>query len=306
MPHGREKRAGHGAARFARHDNGRWSGEQRENRRRLAQNFLRDGRVARRIVLESKVKGGDLVLEIGAGGGMLTRQLARVAREVVAVEYDPRWAERLERRFCDDRNVRVVREDALVVRLPDEPFLVVANLPFGITTSFLHRLLDDPGVPLRSAHLLVQKEVALKHARSSPTTLKTLNWSPWYEFSAGLAVPSEAFHPAPTVDACLLVAAKRDPPLLDARNRHLFRAFVRQAFEGRGNVVGNTLLPTFTSTQIRRLAQDNGFSRGSFPSDLTAGQWSRVFEFMVRNVPRDRWPSPASAPRKSRQRPPAR
>ena len=69
----------------------------------------------------------------------------------------------MEERFLGDGNVRVVQGDALGVRLPDEPFVVVANIPFNITTSILHRLLDDPTAPLQSAHLLVQKQVALKH-----------------------------------------------------------------------------------------------------------------------------------------------
>ena len=106
-------------------------------------------------------------------------------RQVVAVEYDPYWAARLEERFLDD-NVRAVRGDALAVRLPDEPFVVVANIPFNITTSILHRLLDNLTTALRSAHLQVQRYVALKHSRSSPTTLNNLRWSSWYEFCAAL------------------------------------------------------------------------------------------------------------------------
>jgi hypothetical protein len=100
-------------------------------------------------------------------------QLARAAGRVVAVEYDPYWATRLEERFLGDENVRVLRADALTVRFPDEPYVVVANIPFNVTTSILHRLLDDPTAPLQSAYLLVQTEVALKHARLAPTTLKT-------------------------------------------------------------------------------------------------------------------------------------
>jgi 23S rRNA (adenine-N6)-dimethyltransferase len=244
------------------------------------------------MVAESGVGKDDLVLELRAGGGMLTRQLAKVAREVVAVEYDPRWAARLEERFLGDGKVRVVRGDALAVRLPDEPYVVVANIPFSITTSILHRLLDDPTAPLRSAHLLVQKHVALKHSRSTPTTLKTLNWDPWYEFSAGLELPTGAFHPKPGVDACLMVAAKRGPPLVDPHDRHLFRALVRQAFDGPGNIVGKTLRPFFTRTQLRRLARDNGFTLHCPPSMLSVHQWGRLFDAMMLLVPRNRWPAP--------------
>ena len=258
--------------------------------------FFGELRVARRIVAESGAGKGDLlVVELGAGGGILTRQLMRVARGVVAVEFDPYWAARLEKRFLGDDNVRLVRGDALAVRLPDEPFAVVASIPFNITTSILHRLLDDPTTPLRSVHLLVQKHVALKHSRSSPTTLNTLRWSPWYELCTALELPADAFHPKPGVDACLMVAAKRDPPLVVPEHRHLYRALVRRAFGGHGDEVGKTLRQIFTKTQIRRLAKDNGFSVDSFPSMLTVRQWAGVFDSMIRMVPRDRWPSPPAS-----------
>ncbi len=295
MPQRDERRANHG--------HGRWSNEQRERRRELGQNFLKGERVARRVVAESGVGKDDLVVELGAGGGMLTRQLARVARRVVAVEYDPHWATQLRERFSDDDNVRVVQGDALTVVLPSEPFVVVANVPFNATTPILHRLLDDPTAPLRAAHLLVQKQVALKHARLAPTTLKTLNWSPWYGFSAGLELPADAFYPKPQVDVCLMVAAKRGPPLVEPHHRHLFWAFVRRAFEGRGNSVGKTLRPFFTKPQLRRLARDNGFSLDFPPSMLTVHQWANVFDFMILMTPRDRWPSPRrQAKRESRRR----
>ena len=125
---------------------------------------------------------------------------------------------------------------------------------------YMHRLLDDPTSPPESVYLVVQKQVALKHARPKPTTLKTLHWSPWYRFSAGLELPADAFHPKPEVAACLMVAAKRGPPLVEPGHRHLFLALVRQAFEGRGNSVGKVLGPTFTRTQLRRLAKDNRFT----------------------------------------------
>lgn len=284
MPHRRDERRG-------KHGRERWSNEQRKSRRELGQNFLKDKPVAGRIVAESGVGMDDLVVEFGAGGGMLTSQLAGAARQVVAVEYDPYWALRLKERFSDDDNVRIVQEDALTMRLPKEPFVVVANIPFHTTTAVLHRLLDDPTAPLKTLHLVVQKQVALKHARPKPTTLKTLNWSPWYGFAAGLELPAAAFHPKPRVDACLMVAAKRGPPLVDPRRRHLFRALVRLAFEGRGRTVGKALKPVFTKAQLYKLARDSGFSLDFPPSMLTVHQWARVFEVMMRMAPQGRWPS---------------
>ena len=281
--------------RHTKSDTGRgkekWSDDRRRSRRELGQNVLKDRRIARRIVAESGVGKDDFVVELGAGGGMLTRQLARVAGRVVAVEYDPYWALRLREQFSCEANVLVVHEDALEMELPREPFTVVANVPFCATTSILHRLLDDPTVPPESVHLVVQKQVALKHARPKPTTLKTLHWSPWYRFSTGLELPADVFQPKPQVAACLMVAAKRGPPLVRPYHRHLFLGLVRRAFEGSGNSVGRVLKPAFTRTQLRRLAKDNGFALDLPPSMLTVRQWASLFDFMVGMVPQDRWPN---------------
>jgi 16S rRNA A1518/A1519 N6-dimethyltransferase RsmA/KsgA/DIM1 with predicted DNA glycosylase/AP lyase activity len=131
--------------------------------------------------------------------------------------------------------------------------------------------------------------------------LKTLNWSPWYEFSTGLELPAEAFHPKPEVGACLMVAVKRDPPIIDHHSRHLFRAFAHKAFEGHGNSVRKALRPFFTNTQLRWLARDNGFSLECTPSMLTVHQWASVFDSMIRMVPRARWPSTRQHSRRDSQ-----
>lgn len=255
---------------------------QRDMRREMQQNFLRHEHVAERIVDGAGIRSGDLVVEFGAGAGMLTRPLSKKAGRVLAVEFDPHWASLLEERFAENENIEIVRGDALTVKLPDEPYRVVANVPFYITTEILHRLLDDPRSSPESAHLLVQKAVAAKHARHSPTTLKTLAWSPWYEFSAPMRVPSESFHPVPDVDGGVLAAVRRREELVPARRKECFREFTRHMFTGRGRSVGERMRRVFTKKQIWRLAKDVGFERGSEPSMLTVRQWAKVFAFAER------------------------
>jgi 23S rRNA (adenine-N6)-dimethyltransferase len=104
-------------------------------RRAYGQNFLASRRLAATLVRESGVEATDLVLELGAGRGVLTAALARRARSVLAVELDRVWAQQLGKRFAAESNVVVIRGDALEVPLPAEPFRVVANVPFNITTS---------------------------------------------------------------------------------------------------------------------------------------------------------------------------
>jgi 23S rRNA (adenine-N6)-dimethyltransferase len=198
-------------------------------RRTLGQNFLRNRGLAVRLVRDARISGDDLVVELAAGTGILTGELARRADRVVAVELDPEWARRLLDSFAAVENVLVAQGDALRFPLPGEPFRVVANLPFGRTTAFLRHLLDDPESALVAADLIVQHEVARKRARNRGTLL-TLSWAPWFEFSLGRRIPASAFRPIPAVDAAVLRVRRRAEPLLEPAERSAFAAFLEDAF----------------------------------------------------------------------------
>ena len=199
-----------------------------ERRRRLGQNFLRP-ELAERLVADADLRPGELVVEIGAGLGAITFALARRELDVVAVELDPVWAERLRERVRREalRRVRVVEADFLAFRLPATPFRVVGALPFASTTDILRRLLDDPRVPLVRADLIVQWEVARKRAAEPPDTLLSTVWAQWWRFRLGRRIAADAFRPVPRVDGGVLVVTRRDPPLLPAALAGDYAAFVR-------------------------------------------------------------------------------
>ncbi len=134
----------------------------------------------------------------------MTRALARRALRVIAVEPDPAWAKRLR-----DHGVRVIERDFLAVTLPREPFRIFGSLPFARTTDILHRLLDDPALPMRRADVIVQWEVAVKRAAVPPVTLVSTAWAPWWEMHLARRIPAAMFRPVPRVDAGLLVITRR-------------------------------------------------------------------------------------------------
>lgn len=152
-------------------------------RRSHGQNFLADPAVVRKVLRAVEVADGDLVVDVGAGGGALTVPLALAGAHVLAVEVDATWVERLRDRVrqagVGDR-VRVVQADLRRVPWPREPFRVVANPPFNLTTALLHRLLDDPAAGPTRADLIVQAAVARKRAQQPPTTLLSAAWAPWW------------------------------------------------------------------------------------------------------------------------------
>lgn len=219
--------------------------------RARSQHFLRSATLAAGIVRDAGVGPSDLVLDLGAGSGRLTSELARKARRVVAVELDEMWASRLRGRWP---NVDAISGDAATIPLPREPFRVVANLPFDRTTAILRHLLDDPAVRLERADVVVEWNVAVKRALPWPSTLNGVLWGAWYTCGLARRLPRRAFDPPPAVDAGLLVFERRPTPLVDARRWQEYRRFVALGF--------------------RRGSRGLG---GRQPRDLDAHEWAGRF-----------------------------
>jgi len=192
-------------------------------RHELGQNFLVDRRVVARIT--ALVPPGPVV-ELGAGDGALTRQLAGRGDALTAVELDPGRVAALRRSLGG--RARVVQADMLRFR-PDAPN-VVSNVPFGITTPVLRHLLGQRA--WSTAVLLLQWEVARKRAAVGGTTLLTASWWPWYEFGLAGRVPPSAFRPRPSVDGGILVISRRAAPLVPPAQRGAYQRLVRDAFRG--------------------------------------------------------------------------
>jgi 23S rRNA (adenine-N6)-dimethyltransferase len=248
-----------------------------ERRRVLSQNFLIDRRVIESLVSGSGVAQGDLVLDIGAGNGLITEALRARGARVIAVERDAGLARRLRGRFGPETGVEVVEGDVLAMPLPGEPFRVVANIPFGITTKILRRLLGQPGGTLLRADVIVQAEVARKRGTRGRGTLLNACWEPWFEFGTGPGIPAAAFRPRPRVDAAVLIVVRRDEPLLDPALRGEYGEFVTAAFTGPGLTVASALAGTVPRARFAGLAAELGFGLGAAAPQLEVGQWVGLF-----------------------------
>ena len=239
----------------------------------LGQHFLKSPKLAASLVDQAKVSPSDLVVEVGAGDGMLTKALVRRAAKVIAVEKDRSLAVGLVRRFPNDDKVLILAGDFFDFPLPAHPFRVFGNIPFDRTTHILRYLLDTTGVAISRADFIVQLGAAIKRAQR--WNLLNLCWAPWWQFSIAARIPSSAFAPRPSVDAALLTISKRTTPLLPDHDTLEFARFARVAWPA--SDVGTAMKPLIPARRLRTLSTKHRFSLHTSPSQLDVGQWIVLF-----------------------------
>lgn len=252
------------------------------SRAALAQNLFVSQAPAGRLVAHAGLQPGDLVYDLGAGTGRVTRELLRAGARVVAVERDPNLARKLADRFAGEA-VTVVRGDLL--ELPFEaPFKVVANPPFNVTGQLLRRLLAAGPRP-EAAALTLQREAARRYAGLPRPTPVFLAARPWFELGVRSPFSRRDFVPVPGVEVALLRIDRRKAPDLADDEAPAWRAFLRHAFARPRPDARGALRTLVSNLQWRRLSEDLGMAPDAMRADLTYAQWLGVFRFVSAHAP---------------------
>jgi 23S rRNA (adenine-N6)-dimethyltransferase len=254
-------------------------------RRQLGQNLLTDPRVAARVVHLADVARGDLVVDVGAGRGALTGPLLDRGARVIAIEVDPAMVDALLAEVAGSAGaagsigrgrLEVVRADALEVALPSEPFRVVANPPFGLTTSLLRRLLGGDA-PLRDATLVLQQQTARRVSGAPAVGRFSLGWTPWFEMRVLERIDRRAFRPVPSADAAVLQVRPRAVPWLSPARYADWDRFVDRVFRASGRTAADRLDVVLGPRAARRLAAAAEVDPVRPPSRLPAEAWLALF-----------------------------
>lgn len=222
-------------------------------RQKLGQHFLIDPHIVDRILSTAQIDEYDCLVEIGPGKGVLTGALAAQARRLIAIEYDPGFAEALQARFAGQSHVHILHADARNVNYAElfpeherstQRVKVVANLPYYAATPIMISLFDSVDI-FHSCTLMFQKEVAERISASPGTkaygTLSVLahyHSEPRYCFS----VPPQAFRPPPKVESAVVHLQFSKTPRVQVLDQVYFFQLVKAAFISRRKTLKNSLL----------------------------------------------------------------
>ncbi|WP_455377306.1 16S rRNA (adenine(1518)-N(6)/adenine(1519)-N(6))-dimethyltransferase RsmA [Petrachloros mirabilis] len=213
--------------------------------KRLGQHFLIDPNIVRKIIALAKLRHEDTVFEIGPGRGVLTEALSRVAGRVVAVEIDPLLHRALEARQAEWPNVELVCEDALRFPMEHLPVgtIVVANLPYYLSTPLLFKLLDER-LRFPRLVLMLQDEVADRlEATPGSSDYGVLSVMAQYaaDIDKAFKVSPNCFRPRPEVGSAVVLLRTKAHRALDQEGEATFAALVKAAFAHRRKQLTNSL-----------------------------------------------------------------
>ncbi|MDN5709701.1 MAG: 16S rRNA (adenine(1518)-N(6)/adenine(1519)-N(6))-dimethyltransferase RsmA [Planococcus sp. (in: firmicutes)] len=218
----------------------------------LGQNFLIDPNILRKIVSQAGLTKASAAIEIGPGIGALTEHLARDAGKVLAFEIDQRLLPVLADTLSPYDNVQVIHSDILkadVERAIQEELagfddiMVVANLPYYVTTPIILKLLLEK-LPIRGMVVMLQKEVAERiTAKPGTKAYGSLSIAIQYytEADYAMTVPKSVFMPQPNVDSAVIRMIKRPEPIVNVIDEDFFFLVTRGSFVQRRKTILNNL-----------------------------------------------------------------
>ncbi|CAM5213395.1 Ribosomal RNA small subunit methyltransferase A OS=Ureibacillus acetophenoni OX=614649 GN=rsmA PE=3 SV=1 [Ureibacillus acetophenoni] len=218
----------------------------------LGQNFIIDPNILRNIVHHAGLTEESGAIEVGPGIGALTEHLARAAKKVVAFEIDQRLLPVLEDTLSPYDNVKIIHSDILKADVKTvlqeemshlKDIMVVANLPYYVTTPILLKLLTE-NLPIRGLVVMMQKEVADRiSAKPSTKEYGSLSIAIQYYGTAEIAmiVPKTVFMPQPNVDSAVIRIIKHDQPPVQVIDEDFFFEVTRISFAQRRKTLLNNL-----------------------------------------------------------------
>ncbi len=259
-------------------------------KKRLGQHFLVDPNILNKVIRTSRVGREDVVLEVGPGLGDMTLALARLAKQVIAVEIDPKLVTILRKKMEDLPNVEVIRSDILkldfnhLFKREGQPIKVVANLPYQISTPLLFRFIESKDA-FSTFTLMLQKEVAERMV--APPGRKeygplSIFIQMFLDVSICFFIKPSAFFPPPGVESAVVHMVWKEKPLIETKDEEWFKRVVKACFGYRRKTLSNALrhselsLPEPIGSSMEKI----GIDPKRRPETLTIQEFAKLAEVL--------------------------
>lgn len=248
----------------------------------LGQNFLHDEGALNDIVEAGELNENDTVVEIGPGKGALTRKLISKVKKLICIELDERLIPWLKVEFSENKHFEIHHENALKYIPPNEPYKVIANIPYYITSPLLNHFLFEQfsrGNPPELIVFTVQNEVADKIvAEDGKESVLSLEVKLFGTPEKIRVIKANAFRPAPNVDSAVIKIRTYKEPLIKGDLKKIFR-LLHMSFAQKRKKLTNNLCVALQKKppEIREFLIKLGINENIRAEALTMDEWIKIF-----------------------------
>jgi len=256
----------------------------------LGQNFLSDPGSLQKVIRAADIHPEDTVLEIGPGLGSLTHLIAQAAARVIAVELDSHLVDALEEILQPYPHVELIHADILEVNLNNlfssPGYLVVANIPYYITSALLRQLLEASFPPARLV-LTIQKEVAERIcAEAGNLSLLALSVQVYGQPEIIDTIPAGAFYPVPKVDSAVVRVDIYPEPLIPSEHLDMFFSLIKAGFSQKRKTITNAISAgmRWDKEKTATLLTRSNIDPKRRAQTLSMDEWKQLVETAVKAV----------------------
>ena len=252
------------------------------------QHLLHNKGLIKNIINIAHISESDLVLELGAGKGALTNVLSNRARKILAVEYDQKFIRKLQQ--LEMKNTVIIQQDILKISLPREPFVVVSNIPYAITTPIMKMLLNKPSSGFQRGVIVMEKGTAKRFTSNFVKDPYIIAWKMWFDIRYVKGISRKNFSPPPRVDSAMITINRKAKPIVPYSDYLTFWGLVDYVLKNPQLSIDLALRGVFTPPQIKHLKRGLRIKNEVTVANLSEQQWGFIFETMEKHVPKFRWP----------------
>jgi 16S rRNA (adenine1518-N6/adenine1519-N6)-dimethyltransferase len=251
----------------------------KSGKHRLGQNFLTSEHALDQIIKTAEINEKDTIIEIGPGLGVLTYELTKRAKKVIAIEMDPEMVHVLKNTLIREptsKNLTVIEKDALNFdpETIKTPYKLVANLPYNVATPLLKKFLVTSVHRPSRVTVLVQKEVAEKAcANTGDHSVLSLTIQPFGRAKIIAYVPPSSFYPAPKVTSAILLIEPHKTPLLAPHLQRNYFSLIHAAFGQKRKTLLNSLQSIIPKSDLAKLLSKANINPVTRPQELAVEDW---------------------------------
>lgn len=251
-----------------------------------SQNYINKGRLVSKLLSFVDFKEAPIVIEIGPGKGIITKNLVQKAIYVEAIEADKLLVRYLQKKFENTENLKIIYDDILNYKLPESSYLIVANIPFKITAQILRKILS-PESKLLSAYLILQEEAAIKYLGAphadSPLLSNLLQVT--FSIEKIMKIERSNYTPRPKVDTMYIAFHRKKKPAFENELAEEFRDFLVYIFERRKPLINKALKSIMSNLQVKIILSNLNLAPDKAIKKILFNEWVEIFKVFLLHAP---------------------